>query len=48
MKKKILGVEFDDLSREEAARKGAELLAEDRFHYAVTPNPEFLDRKSVV
>ncbi len=42
MKKKILGVEFDDLSREEAARKGAELLAEDRFHYAVTPNPEFL------
>lgn len=33
---------FDNLTREEAARAGARLLEEDRFHYVVTPNPEFL------
>ena len=42
MKQEILGIAFDDLSREEAARRGAELLGEDRFHYVVTPNPEFI------
>ena len=42
MKKEILGIAFDDLTREEAARRGAELLGEDRFHYVVTPNPEFI------
>ena len=33
---------FDNLTREEAARAGARLLEENRFHYVVTPNPEFL------
>lgn len=42
MKTEILGVRFDDLTRQEAAQRGAELLREDRFHYVVTPNPEFL------
>jgi N-acetylglucosaminyldiphosphoundecaprenol N-acetyl-beta-D-mannosaminyltransferase len=42
MKTEILGVHFDDLTRQEAAQRGAELLAEDRFHYVVTPNPEFI------
>ena len=42
MKREILGVVFDDLTRQEAAQRGRELLEEDKFHYAVTPNPEFL------
>ena len=42
MKTEILGVQFDNLTRQEAARRGGELLAEDQFHYVVTPNPEFL------
>ena len=42
MKKEILGIQFDDLTRQEAAQAGAELLAEDKFHYVVTPNPEFI------
>ena len=42
MKKEILGVQFDDVSRQEAAEIGAQLLAEDKFHYVVTPNPEFI------
>lgn len=42
MKKEVLGVYFDDLTREEAAQAGAALLAEDKFHYVVTPNPEFI------
>ena len=42
MKTEILGVHFDDLTREEAAREGARLLTEDKFHYVVTPNPEFI------
>ena len=42
MKREILGLRFDDLTREEAARRGAELLSEDKFHYVVTPNPEFI------
>lgn len=42
MKKEVLGVYFDDLTREEAARAGAALLEEDKFHYVVTPNPEFI------
>ena len=42
VKKEVLGVMFDDLTREEAAQRGAELLEEDKFHYVVTPNPEFL------
>ena len=42
MKTEILGVQFDNLTRQEAAQRGAQLLAEDQFHYVVTPNPEFL------
>ena len=42
MKKDILGVQFDDVSRQEAAQLGAAMLGEDRFHYVVTPNPEFI------
>lgn len=42
MKKEVLGVKFDDLTRQEAAQAGAALLEEDRFHYVVTPNPEFI------
>ena len=42
MKTEILGVSFDDLTRQEAAQRGRELLQEDKFHYVVTPNPEFL------
>ena len=42
LKKEILGVMFDDLTREEAAQAGARLLEEDKFHYVVTPNPEFI------
>ena len=42
LKTEILGIQFDNLTREEAAQRGAELLAEDKFHYVVTPNPEFI------
>lgn len=42
MKQNILGVYFDDLTLDEAAQAGAALLDEDRFHYVVTPNPEFI------
>lgn len=42
LKQKILGIEFDDLTREEAAQRGAGFLDENRFHYVVTPNPEFI------
>lgn len=42
VKKEILGIQFDDLTRAEAAQAGAALLGEDKFHYVVTPNPEFI------
>ena len=42
MKREVLGIAFDDLTREEAAQAGAALLEEDKFHYVVTPNPEFI------
>ncbi len=42
LKTEILGIRFDNLTRQEAAQRGKELLAESRFHYAVTPNPEFI------
>ncbi len=42
MKKDILGVRFDDVSRQEAAQLGAAMLEQDQFHYVVTPNPEFI------
>ena len=42
MRTDILGVGFDDLTLEEAVARGTAFLEEDRFHYVVTPNPEFL------
>ena len=42
LKKDILGVQFDDVSRQEAAQLGAAMLEQDQFHYVVTPNPEFI------
>jgi len=42
LKTEILGVRFDDLTQQEAAQRGRQLLEEDKFHYVVTPNPEFL------
>ena len=32
LKREILGVAFDDLTRQEAAQRGRELLEEDKFH----------------
>ena len=42
MKTEILGVRFDNLTQQEATQRGRQLLEEDKFHYVVTPNPEFL------
>ena len=42
MKTNILDIQFDNLTREEARQAGAELLRSSDFHYAVTPNPEFI------
>lgn len=42
LKKEVLGILFDDLTREEAVQVGAALLDEDKYHYVVTPNPEFI------
>ncbi len=42
LKIEVLGVRFDDLSPEEMVRTAASLIEAGGFHYAVTPNPEFL------
>ena len=42
MKIEVLGVAFDDVTLEQAADLGGKMLQEDRFHYVVTPNPEFI------
>lgn len=42
MKTNVLGIQFDNLTREEARQAGGELLRGSDFHYVVTPNPEFL------
>ena len=42
MKTDILGVGFDTLSPEEMVHTAASLIEAGGFHYAVTPNPEFL------
>ena len=39
MKKEILGLRFDDLTLDEAALAGEQMLSEGGFHYVVTPNP---------
>lgn len=38
----ILGVGFDDLTPAEAVERGQTLVESEEFHYAVTPNPEFI------
>ncbi len=43
MKINILGVSFDNLTRQEAIAAGARLLNEAGFHYVVTPNPEIVN-----
>lgn len=42
MKVDVLGVQFDNLTPEEAVARGIELMNEGGFHYVVTPNPEFV------
>lgn len=42
MKVDVLGVQFDDLTPEEAVAHGVELMSQSGFHYVVTPNPEFV------
>lgn len=42
MKTEVLGIQFDNVTMEEAAALGGAMLEEDRFHYVVTPNPEFI------
>ena len=42
LKTNVLGVQFDNLTRQEARQAGRELLRGSQFHYVVTPNPEFL------
>ena len=42
MKTEVLGVAFDNVTMEQAAELGGKMLQEDRFHYVVTPNPEFI------
>lgn len=42
MKTQVLGIQFDNVTLDEAAELGGQMLQEDRFHYVVTPNPEFL------
>ena len=39
----VLGVGFDNVTMEEAAARGSELLREPGAHYVVTPNPEIVE-----
>jgi len=43
LKINILGVEFDNLTLEEAVCQGAALATGEGFHYVVTPNPEIVN-----
>lgn len=44
MRTDILGVRFDNLSIAQAVEKAADMMAAGGFHYAVTPNAEFVQR----
>lgn len=44
MRTDILGVGFDDLTIVQAVEKAGAMMAEGGFHYAVTPNAEFVQR----
>ena len=43
MRVDVLGVGFDNLTLEEAAERGMELLRAEGPHYVVTPNPEIVE-----
>lgn len=43
MKIDILGVEFDNVTLQEAVDKGTALAGGEGFHYVVTPNPEIVN-----
>ena len=42
MKINVLGVQFDNLTPDEAVQRGIDMMNEGGFHYVVTPNPEFV------
>ena len=42
LKINVLGIRFDNLTVAEATQIGSRFLDSDCFHYAVTPNPEFI------
>lgn len=44
MRTDILGVAFDDVTLEQAVETAAGMIAAGGFHYAVTPNAEFVQR----
>ena len=44
MRTELLGVRFDDLTIAQAVEKAAGMMTEGGFHYAVTPNAEFVQR----
>ena len=40
----VLGVQFDNVTMEQAVERAADMIAQGGFHYAVTPNAEFVQR----
>ena len=44
LRTEIMGVGFDDLTLDEAAKAAAGMIEAGGFHYVVTPNPELVDR----
>jgi len=40
----VLGVSFDDLTMDQAVDRAVDMIQAGGFHYAVTPNPEFVQR----
>lgn len=44
MRTDVLGVSFDSVSMEQAVETAAGMMADGGFHYAVTPNAEFVQR----
>ena len=42
MKIDVLSVNIDDVTSAEAVEAGMTMLREEKFHYVVTPNPEFI------
>jgi len=43
MRIEILGVGFDDMTKEQAVAEGVRLLQTEGAHYVVTPNPEIVE-----